>query len=529
MKAGDFADQTEAEKKLIAHLREGKVGPCKVGEATPPENAASEFRVRSSLIRALMVGKLADVPLPERGLQLFGAYIVGDGPTGGETAGLDLEGATVAHNLVLSKCYFPDLIVVRDASLRNLSLDGSYLAAGLQANQLETNGSVVLRDITSMGEIELVAARISSVLDCSKSVLKETSHALSADGAVVTGNVVLDGIISAGEIRLLGASVGGDLDCEGAILRGMAMSLNCDGAVIEGRWFWRNNASATGKLVFIGAEIGSVVDDPACFPREILLDRCRYGAFIGKGVNAADRIDWLSRTGARKVGPEFWPQPYEECARALREAGYGTDARIVLIEKERLQRAARDRRLARDIKAEQRPYAKCGLWLQRWLSRVGDMFLSATVAYGRRPLQAVIPLLGFLLVGANIFLMSAGLDQIKPNLPQIQRAAEWTGCRPPEGSVSAGERWEEGDSQVACFLRQPEAASYPRFDAMIYSADTLLPIVSLEMQSYWIPDDRKPLGRLARLYLWLHIFSGWGLTLLAVAGFSGLIKTDNSK
>lgn len=85
------------------------------------------------------------------------------------------------------------------------------------------------------------------------------------------------------------------------------------------------------------------------------------------------------------------------------------------------------------------------------------------------------------------------------------------------------------ETQLDCFLRQPEAAAYPRFDPLIYSADTLLPIVSLEMQSYWIPDDRKPIGKTARLYLWLHIFAGWGLTLLAVAGFSGLIKTDNTK
>ena len=49
------------------------------------------------------------------------------------------------------------------------------------------------------------------------------------------------------------------------------------------------------------------------------------------------------------------------------------------------------------------------------------------------------------------------------------------------------------------------------------------------MQSYWIPDDRQPRGRWARVYLWLHIAAGWGLTLLAVAGFSGLIKTDHTR
>jgi len=48
------------------------------------------------------------------------------------------------------------------------------------------------------------------------------------------------------------------------------------------------------------------------------------------------------------------------------------------------------------------------------------------------------------------------------------------------------------------------------------------------MQGFWIPDDTKPPGARARLWLWLHIAAGWGLSLLAVAGFSGLIRIDST-
>ncbi len=92
---------------------------------------------------------------------------------------------------------------------------------------------------------------------------------------------------------------------------------------------------------------------------------------------------------------------------------------------------------------------------------------------------------------------------------------------------AAGLRARE-QSRIACFHDQPEGASHPRFSALAYSADALVPVVSLEMQSYWIPDDEKPFGAFARFYLWLHIAAGWFLTLLAVAGFSGLIRTDNT-
>ena len=93
----------------------------------------------------------------------------------------------------------------------------------------------------------------------------------------------------------------------------------------------------------------------------------------------------------------------------------------------------------------------------------------------------------------------------------------------------AGGRREAKETQYACFLEEPEGGSYPRFVPWVYSADTLIPVVSFEMQSYWIPDDTRPFGALARAYLWAHIAAGWALSLLAVAGFSGLIRTDNTK
>ncbi len=86
---------------------------------------------------------------------------------------------------------------------------------------------------------------------------------------------------------------------------------------------------------------------------------------------------------------------------------------------------------------------------------------------------------------------------------------------------------DPGESQLDCFTRQPEAQRYPRFHAGVYSADTLLPVVALEMQEFWIPDEQAgPWGTGARGFLWIQILAGWALSLLAVAGFSGLIKSD---
>jgi hypothetical protein len=123
--------------------------------------------------------------------------------------------------------------------------------------------------------------------------------------------------------------------------------------------------------------------------------------------------------------------------------------------------------------------------------------------------------------GAVMFVNAERVDVLRPNLPVFLHSAAWVDCA-RELPDAAGTR-----SQIECFLSQPTTRSYPSFNTWAYSADTLLPIVSLGMQEYWAPDDRKGWGGWsARAYLWVHIAFGWALSLLAVAGFSGLVKLD---
>ncbi len=189
----------------------------------------------------------------------------------------------------------------------------------------------------------------------------------------------------------------------------------------------------------------------------------------------------------------------------LREMGHGTAARDILIEKEKRQRAARREKMAEELKearktrdaaalvAGVRPHTDrvIGLWLRYVGWTVWDGIMGAVVGYGRRPEMAAIWALGMLLTGWIGFAHAAGHGAIKPNLPQIQLHPAWVACTDP-----APHR-----TQLDCFVNRTDAAAYPRFNAFIYSADTLIPVVSLEMQSYWIPDDRTDRGMLVRAYL----------------------------
>lgn len=555
----DFAPFTPAEDTLIKWLQAGNRKTCRISEGVP-DSRSDDVTLRATFLRYLALGGCDACRLPETGLRVKGAYIPGIDKESEFTKGLDLEGTTLPHDLALMDCYIPDSIILRSAKVKNLLLNGAVVNAKIIADRLHADGSVILRRAKIAGEVRLLSAQIAGNLSCTRAELRAKAFSLSLENARVEGNVVLDHAEIAGEVRFLGTRLEGDLDCDSARLRASGHALSCDhmhanrsiflcnaeiagevrlsgthilgnlecdgadfrskkralvveGAVIGGTFFLRDGFKIAGCLDMTNASIGSICDDPGSWPRELLLDRCRYGAFVGIApTDAQSRLKWLALQQPKKYGQDFWPAPYEQCAKVLREMGHGADARTILIEKERLQRKARRDRLRRD---GQTPFAI--------LLAVSDWLMGITTRYGRQPLLAFAWLLFFWGFGALWFDEAYKRGEIKPNLPQVQLSEAWHGC-----AETGARREPEHTHQPACFAVQPEGASYPRFNAFFYSADTLFPVVSLEMQSYWIPDDTQPFGKWARGYLWFHIAMGWALTLLAVAGFSGLIKTDNT-
>ncbi|WP_141246470.1 hypothetical protein [Actibacterium ureilyticum] len=494
------------------------------------------------------------------------------------TGQLDLEGARIPRDILLINCRFDAAPILRSAMLDTVSLQGSALP-GFHGDRLSARGCVMLRECEVTEELLLSRATLGGDLSCLNAHLRagESGDALFADGLDAKGGVFLQGVVATGALRLLGATLGGDLNCEnvrltagksgavlsadrlntkgtvflrGAIAEGEmrfigaqiggdlgcngarftartdGRALSLDSARINGTVFLRGGARLQGTFGLSGAVIGQISDDPKSWPQkqgDLLLNRCRYGAFVGTGtpVDAPSRTRWLSLQEESRWGQEFWPQPWEHCAKVLREMGHREDARTILIEKEKRQRAARRERMRKDALYED------AAWYGVW-----DTVLGWTVRYGRQPLLAFVWLFAFWLMGCAIYWKAGQEDAIKPNNPFVLRSAEWAYCAPEYAPQSTDARLaprNAGETQRACFEQQAEAQSYPRFNPLIYSADTLLPIVHLEMQEYWIPNETaaSPWGQGARIFLWAQIALGWALSLLAVAGFSGLVKTDS--
>ncbi len=132
-----FTPLWPAEQRLVDWINEGNMEACRISDSLPPEDAPTDVRLRASFVRYLALGGCDDCRVSEKGLRVIGVYVEGDGKDGAQTRGLDLEGCDLPRDLALLECRFPDLLLLRSASLRNLYLKGSHLHSGLEADRLE--------------------------------------------------------------------------------------------------------------------------------------------------------------------------------------------------------------------------------------------------------------------------------------------------------------------------------------------------------------------------------------------------------
>ncbi len=549
-----------AELTLIEGIGTGAFD--RVGAGGLPAAGDESRRVRAELVRFVLLGGPDAPRLHEKGLRLGGAWITGT---------LDLEGCRVPRDIGLLDCRFDATPVFRSAVIDTLALDGSDLP-GLAADRLDARGDLLFRSAILRGAVHLRGARVGGDLVFDGASLDSPDdRALSAEriavrggalfrGAVVRGSLALPGARIGGALDLIGATVdrptgfaveadsvqvegdvtlrlarvaggvslvtariGGDMDLTGAVVtRPGDVAVNLGRSRASGALFLREGARVDGVLSLNGAELGAIVDDPACWPApgDLRLNRCLYGAFLGGAVGADERLDWLSRQSPARWGEDFWPQPYEQLAHVLGEMGHDEDKRRVLIEKERLSRRARRRRTS-------------SLPL-RGLLWVKDAVMKITTGYGRLPLLAIVWIVLLWLAGAGLYAWLDSAQAMRPNAPVILRSPEWVLCDVPQtertilssvGAERAGLA-QPGEAQLACYRRQPEAAAYPKFNAVMLSADAIIPGLGSGQAAYWSPDTRTPAGYAGKWFMYVQAIAGLALGLLAVAGFSGIVKSN---
>jgi len=245
----DFLPLGPAEQLLLDCCRTGEM--ARVARQRP-ETPEVNNRIRASFLRFLLLGGDEQAPVHERGVQLFGCWVDGR---------LDLGGCVIPFNAALKHSHFANLLFAQDARLGGLlSLEGSCLSRGMNADRLQVNGSVFLRGgFNAKHEVRLLGAQIGGNLSCKGGQFEvKKGDSLLADSAVVKGSVLLgEDFRATGEVRLLGAQIGGSLSCSGGqfeVKEGDALS--ADGATVKGSVFLGEGFRATGKFRLLGAQIG---------------------------------------------------------------------------------------------------------------------------------------------------------------------------------------------------------------------------------------------------------------------------------
>lgn len=491
----DFGELLPKEKTLLQCCREGTV--ARITESQPEAETASNS-IRASFLRFLALGGDESAPVHENGVFISGAWITG---------GLDLSHAKLDRQLVLHDCSI-EYVYLAQTDLVLLSMAGSRVRAGMVGDRLRCSGGIFLRDgFHCVGEVRLLGARIAGDLDCSNATFENPGDdALSVDGSEIGGYFFLHkGTEVLGGLRIYGVLVGRDLDMGNSTFLGEECSISLDNTTVKGRFIFRGIKKVAGLLICSGLEVDSLYDDQASWASakgKVLLDGFTYRRFgSGSSTDAATRIAWLENQPDTHLKGDFRPQPWEQLSLVLKQVGHFEASRSVSVAKHAKMREAK-----------------------RYVggSKAWDWIYGKSVGYGYRPWRLARAILTVWILCAAIYWPAANpsLFGFETHLLAPARSEPNLNCLLSQ---------EAKDRPTAC---RPKRPRYEELFLPAYSAEVLIPVVSLGQKGDWKPVVSTPDGQILwwgwalRLVYWFEIVFGWFAGLLLVAAVGNLVKKD---
>ncbi|MBN8290685.1 hypothetical protein JI664_01790 [Rhodobacter sp. NTK016B] len=542
---------TEPERALIDACKAGS--GCWLGDGTLPDRPDPDRTIRAEVLRYLILGGCDACRVHEQGVRMLGAYVSGK---------LDLSYAKANGPTMLAFFRFQEPIVALQTWFETLNLTDSVLP-GLNAQGVRVAGNVFLRGgFTCEGEVSLSGAEIGGQLACEEGTFRNPGGiALSAQRVRVSGSLLLsDGFTAEGQVSLSGAEIGGQLDCEEGMFHNPGgIALNAQGVRLEGDLFlsagftaggevsltgteiggqlicelgefrnaagkalmaqrlrvgegfiWRRVDISSGAVDLASAQVGDLVDDMDSWPvGRVNLDGFTYQRISAAFTDTESRLEWLRR--GTVWSDDFYPQPYSQLAKVLREMGHERAARRVRIEQRRLTMLHDWRRAHRALD---------GTWRARWrrlgadLRGVSDGLQRVVVGYGWRPFLSLVWLAGLWLMAAFLARMAWSSGAMVPNSDVILTSPGWQAV---EGARDAALTWSETVGR-----------DWTTFNPVLWGFDTVVPIIEVGQTGAWAPSPaRGGWGQAAFWGQWLLSIAGWIVAALAAAAVTGLIRRDD--
>ncbi len=617
---------TPAELTLIDVATRGET--ARIG-LTLPNLKTPNVLIRAALLRYLIGGGCKDFVTQPQGITINGAWIAG---------ALDLSFTAARGPINLFNCYIaerPEMVQLR---ADGLTLVGCALPQGLNAARIQISGNITLNGSRIDGKVSLSGAEVQGHLSCVRATLRNPGQsAFKAQGASISSSLLLEGTTAQGLVSILGARIGGQLVCIGVDFNNPdGYALNAQSTRVQGDAFLRY-ASTVGEVSLVGSEIGGVFDCSHADMRnpdravlnaqrlvvkegfvwlkikgvtgavdltsahvgdlwddadswakcdQLFLSGFRYDVLHG-GIDIDDRLAWLKKGAVSRR--EFYPQPYEQLAKLLRDTGHRSDARAIMVAKEKEQRkAARMRRVREQgwrqdlIKAtrltgtaraeavaalsKRRPHDENLARLtmlypangdddfidpltltyarrqfrgeQYWFnmrtyayncgSFIADRVLGLVVGYGHKPERSFYMLVVLVLIGWFLADQAWKGGDFAPTAGPVLMSEGWQTLATDDRIANPAQLWSDK------YMAAPDGTAvftpgrdYETFNAVAYAVDLVVPIVSLGQEASWAPSTtRGPWGWWLWWTRWWLIALGWIVTAIGAAAVTGVIRRD---
>jgi hypothetical protein len=561
----DFQPLRRAERILLRACTHGDI--AKVGLRRPVA-ATVDVTIRASLLAFLARGGGGDMRVRARRIEMLGAWIEGRLDLGDARIAMSLwfyrcvfdttpmfDNARVAGGIGFPDCSLPGLMaegcsisldlalnagcsIAGEVRLKRAQIAGDLQCARLKlqtgdgaansarrpfiADAAQVDGDVTLSEgFESVGEVRFVGARVGGDFRAGKATLTglldqagARSAALVLDRIAVHGSVHLDaGFAAAGRVTLRRARIGGDLDCTAAAFDrvgdaawGNGVALVLDRARVGGTLYLRELDGPLLGASLADARVKVLADDASAWGERLVLDGFAYSRFgEGAPIDAPFRLAWLGRQEPAHLAADFRSHPWRRLIAVLRNSGHAGVATTVAMQRETLLR-----RIGRI--GESAPAA----W--RWLPRLAHTLFGVLAGYGHRPQRLLAWTAVVWLVCAAAFWFAARAGVMAPADPAVYADPRHATCRGPAA------RWTDCPAL---------AREHPRFDALAYSLDLLLPLAGLQQREAWHPAvdhdaAASPFGwdDGVRMLAWFETLFGWAAALIVVAGFAGWTDRD---
>lgn len=209
--------------------------------------------VRAKAIAAILCAEPG--PRGNARLALCGARITGS---------LDLSYARIEHPIAFRDCVFDQPIVLAEARLGALTLDGCAFP-GIDAPNLEVDGDLGLSGVSSSRAVRLTGAHLHRDVRLNGAHLRhgeDQDVALDADHLVVEGSVVASpGFEASGTVTMAGARVNGAVRMDGARITadGRAVAFYGDGMMV-GHDFNGQGMRTAGEVRLVDVVIASTLE-----------------------------------------------------------------------------------------------------------------------------------------------------------------------------------------------------------------------------------------------------------------------------